>query len=316
MRRRIRPHPAGIRPGIAVAGPLVIARRRQRHHRPPVRKRKHGNFAPASASLQAIHRSRRPESGSSHTIPQQPNAPTATSSHTTTPFPAASPSAFTTTPSPRHSSSAAFACCNECTTTACAVGTPCRCMNRFENTLLDSSRPPDRFGPKHRNPGIPQPIADTGCNARLPDRAPRNRSFPPAPARRSASRQSRRSPNSRHASPSPRSPAPQTSPHTTPTAQAAKKAHPHALHSQRPIFSYAIIYSILLRFDAVRGWFFETRHIRGRPRFSVLEKRYSLKSASRHPGSGGFSDAPDMTCLKELNRQWSIPTLPSLAASK
>ena len=75
------------------------------------------------------------------------------SSHTTTPLPAASPSAFTTTGKPSSEAStqerAAAASLN---TSKRAVGMPCRRMNALANALLPSMIAAARLGPKQRIP--------------------------------------------------------------------------------------------------------------------------------------------------------------------
>ena len=40
-------------------------------------------------------------------------------------------------------------------------------MKRLAKILLDSSRPPERFGPKTVNAGLAQPVADAGGDRRL-----------------------------------------------------------------------------------------------------------------------------------------------------
>src|SRR5580658_7052676 len=79
----------------------------------------------------------------------------AASSQTTTPLPAASPSAFTTAP-PCQFPSARVACASVCTATNLAVGIPWRSRKRFAKTLLVSSRPPPRLGPKTNSPASRQ----------------------------------------------------------------------------------------------------------------------------------------------------------------
>ena len=138
-------HAAGVRAGVAVADPLEVLRRRERHHQTPV-----GSAKTDTSSPRAAPRSR---SAPGRPRPRaDPRRAAPAVSQTKTPLPAASPSTLTT-----HGGRA--------TASVSAVGTPAAARTAlaklFEPSILAAARPGRRRRPRcgaaGRRPG------DEGC---------------------------------------------------------------------------------------------------------------------------------------------------------
>ena len=98
--RRERAHPAGVRSLVVVEDALVVLRRRQRHRAAAVADREERDFGPVRHSSSTTPRAGVAELTLLHRGAQSPRPPSPRSAATTTPLPAARPSALTTTGNP------------------------------------------------------------------------------------------------------------------------------------------------------------------------------------------------------------------------
>ncbi len=147
--RAVGAHPAGIRAGVAVAEPLVVARDGQGDRLATVAQGDEADLATDRAAPRRPRSRRR-----RRTSARIASVAVARSSQTVTPLPAASPSAFTTQPSPAAQSSAAnaIAVAASVNVPARAIRTPAALAISWQNALLDSIRAAAADGPKTANP--------------------------------------------------------------------------------------------------------------------------------------------------------------------
>ena len=149
--RRVGAHAAGVRARVAVADPLEVLRRHQRHA-PSCRRRARTATPPGRRGTPRRRPARR--------WPRAP-APRPRSVVTTTPLPAASPSSFTTYGGPS-SSSAAAASSGVLHTRACAVGTPAAAITSLANALDPSSCGGRGGRPEAVDAALPDGVGDAG----------------------------------------------------------------------------------------------------------------------------------------------------------
>ena len=143
-------HAAGVRPGVAVAHPLVVARRAQEHGVGAVAQANRLHSQPVKHSSMTTERPASPKAWPSMMRAMAASA-SSTVAATTTPLPEARPSAFTTMGAPRRRTKSRAAA-GSSKRSHRAVGMPAASHSSLVKALLPSNCAAARLGPQQRMP--------------------------------------------------------------------------------------------------------------------------------------------------------------------